>query len=232
LKIYNKISGDGGTTVNGFSFIGEDGFYIASGNSVISGNIFINYSDFAIWINAGGQHLISNNIFMSNIEYVYDDRDIFIVGSNNIISNNTFIDFYGVRYSAINVLGTNTVIENNSISGYKNAIYVNGNNIIIDNNYIINSRHGIMLSASLFSFNNDIRNNKFRNISGNCISISKGIRNNIYNNDIRNCNNGISVAFLSNFNTFTNNNLINIKNRKGYFGMVIIGVDQESFLKL
>jgi len=176
-----------------------------------------------------------NSISYNNISSNYYGG-VFILGSNNIISNNIICSnyhYYVEDSGGVGVSGSNNIISNNIIcSNYEYGIALGGNNNSISYNNISNNTYGIYLD---YSNNNSI---SYNNISskghwewhiyqpGHGIYLEHSnnnsiLGNNISNNDyygIRLDDSNNNIIYLNNFINNTNNvhsyNSTNIWNSK------------------
>ena len=83
--------------ISGNHFINRGGFGISfwsTDNSFIISNTFTD-CDWSIFLDCGNNNIISNNIFIFNYSNDYHVYEIYCLGDNHVITNNTIINLRG-----------------------------------------------------------------------------------------------------------------------------------------
>jgi len=232
--------------IKNFYIYGNKGIYLTSDNSVISNNIF-DIEDKSIECESGksNNNIISSNEFYgsgirqicaihlleSNYNYInknyvhtYLENGFYIVGDNNIISENLFLydneeNPYELEFGDIVITGNFNEIFNNNLTlmiTYSSitAITLKGvssNNIIKGNtiNDGSNEHYSDGIEISNGCTNNVISNNKISTCLNGIIINEYSCDNEILYNLIIDCYVGVYINEHSTKNVISNNNLWN-----------------------
>jgi len=204
---------------------GNKGFVVEANHSTISDN---NISAGLACIKIGppyyfSQNTFSNNILRSDIYGIivwgfgsniisgniirwYSEIGIHVVGNDNIISENTFLDSESTTMGDIFIdSGQGNLVINNTLVGSKGTgirlHYATTNTIL--GNTISNKRYGIYIA--LFSINNNISGNAILENRDGIIITYLSISNMVYRNNFINNNYSASFGFFSFLNNWDGN---------------------------